>query len=102
MWWGGGQVEDPVSGESSSANTTPPIDIMAEEALESASSIISEDVSDISDLKEQFAAQEGILSQLQNVLKSNEEKLHIKEKEVKVYPVCALFNTLKLLLNCLL
>ena len=42
-------------------------------------------ISDISDLKDQFAAQENLLGRLQSVLKSNEEKLQVKEKEVQVY-----------------
>ena len=89
MWWGG-EEEGVMSGGSSSDNTTPPVDIMAEEAFEAASSIVSgsPDVSDVSNLKEQFAAQENLLGQLKNVLRSNEEKLQVKEKEVQVRPGC--------------
>ena len=97
MWWGG-EEEGLMSGGSSSDNTTPPVDIMAEEAFEAASSFASEDVSDISDLKEQFAAQENLLGQLKNVLKSNEEKLQVKEKEVQVDPVVPNKNAAHLVL----
>lgn len=82
MWWGG-EDEEPTSGGSSSANTTPPVDIMAEEAFADEST--TDDVSDISDLKEQFAAQENLLGHLKSVLRSNEDKLQIKEKEVQVH-----------------
>ena len=61
---------------------------LRQEAFEASSSIVSEDVSSsppLSDLKEQFAAQENLLGQLKNVLRSNEEKLQVKEKEVQVY-----------------
>lgn len=91
MWWGG-EDEEPLSGGSSSDNTTPPIDIMAEEEASfredpsSSTSVMSEDVSDLPDLKDQFAMQESLLGHLKNVLRSNEEKLQAKEKEVQVFP----------------
>ena len=87
MWWGG-EEEGVMSGGSSSDNTTPPVDIMAEEAFEAASSMVSGSP-DVSNLKEQFAAQENLLGQLKNVLRSNEEKLQVKEKEVQVSSGCA-------------
>ena len=87
MWWGG-EEEGVMSGGSSSDNTTPPVDIMAEEAFEAASSIVSGSP-DVSNLKEQFAVQENLLGQLKNVLRSNEEKLQVKEKEVQVSSGCA-------------
>merc|ERR1711937_1059175 len=83
MWWGG-EEENPVSGDSSSTkssstDTTPPVDIMDFPAdVSGAGSVVSE--IDF-DLKEQFAMQENLLGQLKNVLKSNEEKLKVKEKE---------------------
>ena len=83
MWWGG-EEENPVSGDSSSTDTTPPVDIMDFPAdVSGAGSVVSE--IDF-DLKEQFAMQENLLGQLKNVLKSNEEKLKVKEKEVQVFP----------------
>jgi hypothetical protein len=85
MWWGG-EEEGVMSGGSSSDNTTPPVDIMAEEAFEAASSMVSGSP-DVSNLKEQFAAQENLLGQLKNVLRSNEEKLQVKEKEVQDYAI---------------
>ena len=78
MWWSG---EDDEGGGSSSDNTTPPIDIMAEES-ELSSSVMSD--MDLPDFKEQFAIQESLLGKLTNALKSNEEKLQMKEKEVQV------------------
>ena len=87
MWWGGDE-KNPVSGEdSSSTDTTPPVDIMDFPLEESAAaSVTSETSTDLFDLKEQFAMQENLLGQLKNVLKSNEEKLKVKEKEVQVFP----------------
>lgn len=103
--WFGGEEDPPTSGGSSSDNTTPPVDIMAEEAAlalssdgsignipehhppdSMASSMIgSEDTSsEFSDLKMQFEEQENLLGKLKNALKSNEDKLEIKEKEVQV------------------
>ena len=82
MWWGGEEEGVMSGGSSSDQSTTPPVDLMAEEAFEAGS---LEDTSDISDLKDQFAAQENLLGRLQSVLKSNEEKLQVKEKEVQVY-----------------
>ncbi len=93
MWWGGGGEEDDVksAGSSGDNDSTPPIDIMAEEAerereLDSSptASFMSEDAGELRALKDQFAMQENLLGQLQTVLKSNEEKLHNKEKEVQV------------------
>ena len=78
MWWSG---EDDEGGGSSSDNTTPPVDIMAEES-ELSSSVMSD--MDLPDFKEQFAIQESLLGKLTNALKSNEEKLQMKEKEVQV------------------
>ena len=87
MWWGG-EEENPVSGDSSSADTTPPVDIMDFPEDSGAASVASETSTDLFDLKEQFTMQENLLGQLKNVLKSNEEKLKVKEKEVKVFPGC--------------
>ena len=42
---------------------------------------------DIPDFKEQFAMQESLLGKLTSALKSNEEKLQLKEKEVQVDPI---------------
>ena len=39
---------------------------------------------ELGDLKDQFLAQETLLGQLKGVLRSNEEKLQNKEKEVQV------------------
>ena len=86
MWWGG-EDEDPPSGGSSSDNTTPPVDIMEDEASglsPTSGSVISGDL-EIPELKEQFAMQESLLGKLTSALKSNEEKLHLKEKEVQVH-----------------
>jgi hypothetical protein len=89
MWWGG-EDENPPSGGSSSENTTPPVDLVAEDALReataspTASTSMSEDVAELHDLRDQFAMQESLLGQLKTVLKSNEDKLHVKEKEVQV------------------
>jgi hypothetical protein len=44
----------------------------------------SSEEAELRDLKDQFADQESLLGQLKNVLRSNEEKLHNKEKEVQV------------------
>ena len=86
MWWGGDET-NPVSGEdSSSADTTPPVDIMDFPEESAAASVASETSTDLFDLKEQFVMQENLLGQLKNVLKSNEEKLKVKEKEVQVFP----------------
>ena len=79
MWWSG---EDDEGGGSSSDNTTPPVDIMAEES-ELSSSVMSDSM-ELPDFKEQFAIQESLLGKLTNALKSNEEKLQMKEKEVQV------------------
>ncbi len=91
MWWGGGAGDDdePRSGDSSGDGSTPPVDIMEEEEAAAASpgatsSFLSDDAGDLRALKDQFAMQEDLLGQLTNVLKSNEEKLHNKEKEVQV------------------
>eukprot|EP00093_Oithona_nana_P011905 11905.XXX_204125_204490_1 [CDS] Oithona nana genome sequencing. len=87
MWWGG-EEENPVSGDSSSTDTTPPVDIMDfPPDVSGAASVVSETSTDLFDLKEQFAMQENLLGQLKNVLKSNEEKLKVKEKEVQDYAV---------------
>ena len=85
MWWGG-EDEDPPSGGSSSDNTTPPVDIMEDEAsgLSPTSGSVISDL-EIPELKEQFAIQESLLGKLTSALKSNEEKLHLKEKEVQVH-----------------
>ena len=87
MWFGGEmEEEDPNSG-SSSDNTTPPVDIMAEESCSSPiSTSVTSDL-DITDFKEQFAMQESLLGKLTSALKSNEEKLQLKEKEVQVDPI---------------
>ena len=88
MWFGGEmEEEDPNSGGSSSDNTTPPVDIMAEESCSSpiSTSVMSD--LDIPDFKEQFAMQESLLGKLTSALKSNEEKLQLKEKEVQVDPI---------------
>ena len=81
------EEEDPNSGGSSSDNTTPPVDIMAEESCSSPiSTSVTSDL-DITDFKEQFAIQESLLGKLTSALKSNEEKLQLKEKEVQVDPI---------------
>ena len=88
MWFGGEmEEEDPNSGGSSSDNTNPPVDIMAEESCSSpiSTSVMSD--LDIPDFKEQFAMQESLLGKLTSALKSNEEKLQLKEKEVQVDPI---------------
>ena len=81
------EEEDPNSGGSSSDNTTPPVDIMAEESCSSPISTSVTSDMDITDFKEQFAIQESLLGKLTSALKSNEEKLQLKEKEVQVDPI---------------
>ena len=88
MWFGGEEEEEgPNSGGSSSDNTTPPVDIMAEESCSSPTSTSVMSDMDIPDFKEQFAMQENLLGKLTSALKSNEEKLQLKEKEVQVDPI---------------
>ena len=76
-----------IRGPLDSDNTTPPVDIMAEESCSSpiSTSVMSD--LDIPDFKEQFAMQESLLGKLTSALKSNEEKLQLKEKEVQVDPI---------------
>ena len=45
----------------------------------------SVDEAELRDLKEQFQMQDSLLGQLKGVLRSNEEKLQTKEKEVQDY-----------------
>ena len=110
MWWGGeGEGNDPGTprnpkgdSESDEGDVTPPIDLTEEaaeakravEAAEDEDEVTKmpededsgsgDDIEDLPDLKEQFTAQEKLLGQLKGVLKSNEEKLHSKEKVVQV------------------
>ena len=60
-------------GGSSTPTTSSPIHVPS-----------SVEEAELRDLKEQFMAQENLLGQLKGVLRSNEEKLQTKEKEVHV------------------
>ena len=105
MWWGGGGDEPPASstpdakkatGDSTASSPEDVMEILSEEdtlALEGAAreSPTGDDDSDteLQSLKDQFLQQESLLGQLKGVLKSNEEKLISKEKEVQV--CCMIF-----------
>lgn len=89
MWWGGGGNPEPDPTMESSTSASTPEDVMEILSEEDAASHHVEDVTEDSDeelksLKEQFMQQESLLGQLKGALKSNEEKLLSKEKEVQV------------------
>ena len=105
MWWGGGEKGPGELGQDQEASSsaaeaaqleeedeiTPPLEIEADDDDDSlASSPIhlstptSSDLADLKHLQEQFSMQEDLLGQLKGVLRSNEAKLHFKEKEVEV------------------
>lgn len=101
MWWGGGGGggggDDPPGGPPGSEQPDV-LEILSEEdvvledqdqaAVDQSSPIHvpgSTEEAELRDLKEQFLAQENLLGQLKGVLRSNEEKLQTKEKEVQVF-----------------
>ena len=105
MWWPGssakGEREGNPEDDSPGGASTPTSDFMEilseEDILESAAAAaagatsssppleISAEDADLRDLKAQFIEQENLLGQLKGVLRSNEEKLQSKEREVQDY-----------------
>ena len=107
MWWPGGKDPDPALDPGGDTGSDPEVmEILSEEDVQSGLSssppleaygepsgiapLPSDDLElsdedDLKDLKNQFLEQENLLGQLKGVLKSNEEKLHNKEREVLDY-----------------
>ena len=97
MWgWGGGGG----GGDSPPAKKSPERDVVADdedeltppleiglpgdEADDALTESVTSDDPELRELREQFSMQEDLLGQLKGVLKSNEAKLHFKEREVEV------------------
>ena len=100
MWWPGSSAKGEDEGdndESPGGGSTPTSDFMEilseEDIFEGAAAATSSPLeiptsvedAELRDLKEQFAEQENLLGQLKGVLRSNEEKLQSKEKDVQDY-----------------
>lgn len=94
MWWGGGGSDrDPETSDSESKSEDKEVmEILSEEdtqeilipAEQEEETEDDEDDEDLEKLKAQFQESESLLGQLKGVLRSNEEKLANKEKEVQV------------------
>ena len=95
MWgWGGGGPPPPTGAaggggkdkDEEDDELTPPLEIgLDEDEADLGTSLTSmSDDPELRDLQAQFSMQEDLLGQLKGVLRSNEAKLHFKEREVEV------------------
>ena len=93
-WGGGGGGDSPPAKKSPERDVvaddedelTPPLEIglPGDEADDALTESVTSDDPELRELREQFSMQEDLLGQLKGVLKSNEAKLHFKEREVEV------------------